>query len=132
MPRMFFAFVVTDRRLSRRDSGLAWIEFVDGEPLHELTVSIGAVHDLLAQGSWRGRPFAALPPAATRTFVQRAMGRAIAHEIWRLSPAQPRARRPGADAIGLLDRRHHEPEDGARSRRCARTRAEPDTSRTSP
>ena len=41
--------VVTDRRLSRRDSGLAWIEFVDGEPLHELTVSIGAVHDLLAR-----------------------------------------------------------------------------------
>lgn len=73
--------VVTNRRLEASENGLAWIEFVDGEPKSELTVSMGAVNRMLAKGEWRGRPLASLPPRVSRLFVQRAMGLAVAHEM---------------------------------------------------
>lgn len=73
--------LVRDRRLEGSESGLAWIPFVNGEPLNELTVSLAAVHHLRDHGQWNGRSFATLAPRASALFVQRAIGRAIAHEI---------------------------------------------------
>ena len=72
---------ISDRRLEGSESGLAWIPFVNGEPLNELTVSLPAVHDLRDHGQWNGRLFSTLPPHASALFVQRAIGRAIAHEV---------------------------------------------------
>lgn len=73
--------VISNRRLEGSDSGLAWIPFMDGEPQHELTVSMPGVRRLLEQGSWNGRPFALLPKQASSLFLQRAIGRAVAHEV---------------------------------------------------
>jgi hypothetical protein len=73
---------LTTRTLPLADTiGLGWIEFVNGEPQPAITVSVAAARRLVAAGSWRGRPFSALPSAVSRTFLQRALGRAIAHEI---------------------------------------------------
>ncbi|MFN7916451.1 MAG: hypothetical protein U0Q55_14010 [Vicinamibacterales bacterium] len=73
--------VISNRRLEGVDTGLAWIPFVDGEPQRELTVSMPGVRRLLEQGSWNGRPFTSLPKQASSLFLQRAIGRAVAHEI---------------------------------------------------
>lgn len=73
--------LISGRRLDGSESGLAWIPFVDGEPLHELTVSMPAIQHLLEHGSWDGRPFTSLPPRASALFLQRAIGRTIAHEV---------------------------------------------------
>lgn len=73
--------VLTARVLEGQDTGLAWITFEDGEPRREVTVSLTAVGHLLNQGQWHGRSFSALPPAASRRFVQRAVARAVAHEL---------------------------------------------------
>lgn len=72
---------IADRGLPGSESGLAWIPFVDGEPQSELTVSMPGVRQLLQHGSWNGRPFTSLPPLASALFVQRAIGRAVAHEL---------------------------------------------------
>lgn len=72
---------ISDRRLEESEGGLAWIPFVNGEPLNVLTVSLPAVQDLREHGQWNGRLFSALPPQASALFVQRAIGRAIAHEV---------------------------------------------------
>lgn len=72
---------ISERRLPGSEGGLAWIPFADGEPLPDLTVSMPGVRQLLEQGSWNGRPFGSLPPVASSLFLQRAIGRAIAHEV---------------------------------------------------
>ena len=72
---------LTPRSLEGQDTGLAWITFDNGEPRREVTVSLTAVGRLLNQGQWHGRSFSALPPAASRRFVQRAVARAVAHEL---------------------------------------------------
>jgi hypothetical protein len=61
--------------------GLGWIEFVDGHASHTITVSVAAVRQLATVSKWMGRSVATLPPTARDTFVTRAVGRAIAHEI---------------------------------------------------
>ena len=74
--------VLTNRTL--RDlahTGLAWIRFVDGKPQPDITLSVAAVRDLRAQGKWHGRPFSTLPPQASELFLQRALARALAHEV---------------------------------------------------
>jgi hypothetical protein len=73
---------ITQRTLAAGDAtGLGWIDFINGEPQPAITVSLTAAQQLLATGSWRGVPFSSLPKLVTRTFLQRALGRAIAHEI---------------------------------------------------
>jgi len=74
--------VLTNRTLDDvAHTGLAWIGFVDGEPQPHITVSVSAVRSLLEHGTWHGRPFAALPPRASVLFLQRALTRALAHEV---------------------------------------------------
>jgi hypothetical protein len=75
------ALTVTTRTLPATDTiGLGWIDFVNGEPQPAVTVSVAAARRLLA-GSWAGVPFSSLPKRVSRTFLQRALARAIAHEI---------------------------------------------------
>jgi hypothetical protein len=74
--------VVTNRTLTASDvTGLGWIDFVDGEPQREITVSVAAARRLLTGGTWAGTPFSALPPRASRLFLQRCLARAVAHEV---------------------------------------------------
>lgn len=74
--------VLTNRMLDDvAHTGLAWIGFVNGEPQPHITVSVLAVRTLQAHGAWRGRPFSALPPRAGQLFLQRALTRALAHEV---------------------------------------------------
>ncbi len=74
--------VLTNRTLDDvAHTGLAWIGFVNGEPQPHITVSVSAVRGLYEHGAWHGRPFSALPPRATVLFVQRALTRALAHEV---------------------------------------------------
>lgn len=73
---------VTRRLLwTHEQSGLGWIFFDAGVPRDELTVSVEAVTRLLEGGHWEGRPLSALPPAVSERFVERALARAIAHEV---------------------------------------------------
>lgn len=74
--------VLTNRMLDDvPHTGLAWIGFVNGEPQPHITVSVAAVRRLQAQGTWHGRPFTALPAHAATLFLQRALTRALAHEV---------------------------------------------------
>ncbi|MGE3956945.1 MAG: hypothetical protein AB7H96_09535 [Vicinamibacterales bacterium] len=75
------SLLLTNRLLDARHGSLGWIEFVDGEPRREMTVSVAAVARLASAGTWHGRALATMPPAATRTFMQKALGRAVAHEV---------------------------------------------------
>lgn len=69
--------VVTDRLSTLSDgSSLGWIEFVDGRPLNVITVSTTAAAALMKASRWGG-----LPKSVQRTFLVRAMARAIAHEL---------------------------------------------------
>jgi hypothetical protein len=81
VPGDTISLTFTTRTLSATDvTGLGWIEFVNGEPQPSVTVSIAAARRLLA-GSWAGVPFSRLPKRVSRTFLQRALARATAHEI---------------------------------------------------
>ncbi len=74
--------VLTTRTLGNLShTGLAWIRFVNGEPQPDIAVSVAAARQLGAQGSWHGRPFNTLPPRAFELFLQRALTRALAHEV---------------------------------------------------
>jgi hypothetical protein len=74
--------VLTNRTLDGHEStGLGWIEFVDGRPQPTITVSVAAARRLLQSGTWRGKSFAMLPPRASLLFLQRALARAVAHEV---------------------------------------------------
>ncbi len=74
--------VLTNRTLpDAAHTGLAWIGFVDGEPQSSITMSVSAVRRLQEKGTWHGRPFSALPPLASVLFRQRALTRALAHEV---------------------------------------------------
>lgn len=74
--------VLTNRTLDDvAHTGLAWIGFVNGEPQPLITVSVAAVRTLSERGTWHGRPFSALPPRASVLFLQRALTRALAHEV---------------------------------------------------
>src|SRR5262245_3091603 len=69
--------LITDR-ISRLSDGasLGWIEFVDGHPSDLITISTTAATALLKTSRWNG-----FPKMAQRTFMVRAMTRAIAHEL---------------------------------------------------
>lgn len=74
--------VVTHRTLGTGfESGLGWIDFVDGRPSRTITVSTTAAVRLMEASSWRGRPLPMLPAVTRRQFVIRALGRAVAHEM---------------------------------------------------
>lgn len=74
--------VLTNRVLDDvTHTGLAWIGFVNGEPQPHITMSVSAVRNLAEQGAWHGRPFSTLPPRASVLFLQRALTRALAHEV---------------------------------------------------
>jgi hypothetical protein len=74
--------VITNRTLdSRENTGLGWISFVDGEPQPSITVSMAAAVRLMEGGRWRGVQFGELPRRASSMFLQRALGRAAAHEV---------------------------------------------------
>lgn len=61
---------------------LGWIEFVGEEqPAQAITVSAHTARVMLKEGRWLGRRLAAWPPGLRQTFLTRALGRAIAHEI---------------------------------------------------
>src|SRR5262245_21060239 len=69
--------LITDRINTINDgASLGWIEFVDGRPSNHITVSTGAAAALLTKSRWNG-----LPKTVQRTFLLRAMTRAIAHEL---------------------------------------------------
>jgi hypothetical protein len=69
--------LITDRTSTVSDgASLGWIEFVDGRPSNHITVSTGAAAALLGASRWNG-----LPKMVQRTFLVRAMTRAIAHEL---------------------------------------------------
>lgn len=69
--------VITDRVNSLSDgASLGWIEFVDGRPSNLITVSATAATALMRASRWNG-----LPKTVERTFLVRAMSRAIAHEL---------------------------------------------------
>jgi len=69
--------LITDR-VSPVSEGasLGWIEFVDGRPSNVINVSTTAATALLKASLWGG-----LPKNAQRIFLERAMARAIAHEL---------------------------------------------------
>lgn len=68
---------ITDRISTISDgASLGWIEFVDGRPSNHITVSTAAAMALLRASRWNG-----LPKTVQRTFLVRAMTRAIAHEL---------------------------------------------------
>jgi hypothetical protein len=74
--------VVTDRMPDGSVSPvLGWIDFVDGEPAKAITVSMGAVRALTDEGKWAGRRFTQWPRGLRDTFLARALGRGIAHEL---------------------------------------------------
>jgi hypothetical protein len=61
---------------------LGWIEFVDHEqPAQTITVSARTARTMQQEGRWLGRPLGTVPLGSSQTFVSRALGRAIAHEI---------------------------------------------------
>ena len=69
--------VITDRVSTLSDgASLGWIEFVDGQPSNVITVSTSAATALMKASRWGG-----LPKSVQRTFLVRAMARAIAHEL---------------------------------------------------
>jgi hypothetical protein len=69
--------VITDRTSTLSGgASLGWIEFVDGGPSNVITVSAAAATALLRASRWSG-----LPKTVQRTFLVRAMARAIAHEL---------------------------------------------------
>ena len=68
---------ITDRVSTLSDSAsLGWIEFVDGRPSNAITISATAAAALMKASRWRE-----LPGFVQRTFLTRAMARAIAHEL---------------------------------------------------
>jgi hypothetical protein len=68
---------ITDRISTLSDSAsLGWIEFVDGRPSNLITISATAAAALMKASRWRE-----LPKFVQRTFLVRAMARAIAHEL---------------------------------------------------
>jgi len=76
------SLVITNRVLdTAENTGLGWIEFVNGEPQPAITVSMAAARRLMERGQWRGVQFSDLPPRASRLFLQRAIARAAAHEV---------------------------------------------------
>ena len=69
--------VITDRVSTLSDgASLGWIEFVDGQPSNVITVSTSAAMSLMKASRWGG-----LPKTVQRTFLVRAMARAVAHEL---------------------------------------------------
>jgi hypothetical protein len=79
--------LITDRPNVEADAerpapSLGWIEFIDHEqPAEAISVSARTARTMMQDGRWLGRPLRALPPVLTQTFLARAIGRAIAHEI---------------------------------------------------
>jgi hypothetical protein len=74
--------VLTDRQSNgRTGQGLGWIDFVDGEPSKTITVSVTGARALATRGRWAGRELSAWPAGLTETFLVRALGRAVAHEV---------------------------------------------------
>jgi hypothetical protein len=69
--------LITDR-VSPVSEGasLGWIEFVDGRPANVINVSTTAAAALLKASHWSG-----LPKNVQRLFLERALARAIAHEL---------------------------------------------------
>ena len=69
--------VITDRISAFSDgASLGWIEFVDGHPAKAITISATAAKALMRASRWGG-----LPKTVQRTFLVRAIARAIAHEL---------------------------------------------------
>jgi hypothetical protein len=59
---------------------LGWIDFENGEPTREITVSLRQMRRLLRDARWMDRRIADTPKLWTEFFA-RSVGRAIAHEI---------------------------------------------------
>jgi hypothetical protein len=53
----------------------------DNAPATTLTIDVAAVESTVARTRWGGRPFDLWPPAWRETFVGRALGRVLAHEL---------------------------------------------------
>jgi hypothetical protein len=69
--------LITDRVSPVSDrASLGWIEFVDGRPSNVITVSTTAAGALMKASRWSG-----LPKNFQRIFLERALARAIAHEL---------------------------------------------------
>jgi hypothetical protein len=119
--------IITDRTEATPDAQgrtpLGWIEFVDrGQPAQTITVSARTARMMQQDGRWLGRPLGSVPFAAGQSFLSRALGRAIAHEIGHYvlrSTAHSSAglMRPRFSVADIMDRRSHfrlGPEDEAR------------------
>jgi hypothetical protein len=69
--------LITDRVSPAGErASLGWIEFVDGRPSNVISVSTTAAAALLKASRWSG-----LPKNVQRMFLERALARAIAHEL---------------------------------------------------
>jgi hypothetical protein len=119
--------IITDQTEATPDaqgrSPLGWIEFVDGgQPAQTITVSARTARMMQQDGRWLGRPLGSLPFGAGQSFLSRALGRAIAHEIGHYvlrSTAHSSAglMRAHFSVADIMDRRAHfrlGPEDEAR------------------
>jgi hypothetical protein len=61
-------------------NALGWIDFENGEPTREITVSLRQVRRLLRDATWMGRRIADAPRLWTE-FLATSVGRAVSHEI---------------------------------------------------
>jgi hypothetical protein len=77
VPAGALQLLITDRVSPVSDgASLGWIEFIDGRPSNVITVSTTAVATLMKASRWNGTP-----KMVQRTFLERALARAIAHEL---------------------------------------------------
>lgn len=84
---------LTDRETPRVIEGLGWIEFIDGEPARQITVSVARAAALADGSSWGGRPFSHWPATVRERFMIRAVAYGIAHELGHYllrSPVHPK------------------------------------------
>lgn len=63
------------------DSTIGWIDFVDGEPSPTIQVSPAMARAWASDQQLGGQPLVNLPRRATSNLLERALGRAVAHEI---------------------------------------------------
>ena len=74
--------VITTRTLpSAKATNMGWIEFVDGEPRPEVTVSTTAVTKVIREGTVADRGVSTFSPRAVAAFERRALAVSAAHEL---------------------------------------------------
>ena len=78
-----------DLRAGESSEPLGWISFANGRPLPEVYVSYTNAVDLLQHSIGAVGRASAMPPLELETYLGRAMGRALAHEVGHYLFASP-------------------------------------------